>query len=247
MLNNAIILAAGRGGRLKPFTNDTPKALLSLEDDYKLIDIIFQSLKKNLVGNVSIVVGYMYNSIVQYVSAKYSFPDFSICYILNRDYDKTNTAYSLLLTCPALQNGGLIINGDTLISPSSLEKLSKFNGTCVGISHRNVDDEAVKVVYEPNNKVSAIGKKVKGIAEYVGVAKIEPTFGSLMCKQLNYLFSFNKELLKSLYYDDVINHLLCYHPVYAVDLTDEIVMDIDTMEDLNYAKRLLSNYKRMFK
>ena len=247
MSDTVIILAAGRGRRLKPFTNGTPKALLKIEDDYKLVDFIFQSLKENLVRNVSIVVGYRYNSIVRYISTKYLFPDFSICYILNREYDETNTAYSLLLTCSALRRGGLIINGDTLISPSSLKKLSKFKGTCIGVSRRNVDDEAVKVVYERNNKVSAIGKKVEGIAEYVGVAKIEPIFGSLMCEQLTHYFCFNKDFLKSLYYDDVINYLLCRHPVYAVDLTDEMVMDIDTMEDLNCARRLLPNYKGMFK
>jgi len=247
MINTAIILTAGRGRRLKPLTNRTPKALLSLKGDFNVLDFIFHSLNEVGIKNITMVVGYRYTSIVKYVSSRYYLPKFSICYFFNKQFRDTNTAYSLWLSCSILQRGGLIINGDTLASSSSLKEVFDFEGTCIGVSRTNVDEEAVKVLVDHNKRVVAIGKNVNGIAEYVGIAKIEPEFASLMCKRLNHFHQIDQNLLNSLYYDDVINDLLKDHPVYAVDLTDETIIDVDTIEDLKRARQILSDHSGVFR
>jgi L-glutamine-phosphate cytidylyltransferase len=53
----AVILAAGRGTRLKPFTDKTPKTLLKVKDK----TILEQSLDKlpREINEVIIVIGYL--------------------------------------------------------------------------------------------------------------------------------------------------------------------------------------------
>jgi choline kinase len=243
----AVILAAGSGKRLRPLTDNLPKILLPLSGNYRILDLTFKALKENGIHDITIVVGYKYEMIVNYIARNYPFPEFSVSYIFNPIYDRTNTAYSLLLSCTILKKeGGIIINGDTLFSPSSLRKLLNFRGSCVGISHTNVDQEAVKVIYDDNNRILAIGKNIEGKAEYVGICKVEPLFGHLLCEQLNYCFKSKKDLFYSQYYDDIINQLTHRYPIYAVDLTEDVAMDIDTREDLDKAKLILENSKERF-
>jgi len=59
MFKYTLIIAAGRGERLKPFTDDHPKALLNVDET----PLISYSLKQliNGIEHVSITVGYQAN------------------------------------------------------------------------------------------------------------------------------------------------------------------------------------------
>ena len=54
----AIILAAGLGTRLKDTAHNSPKCLLNIDKDKKLIEIQLEILNKLGVHNVVVVTGY---------------------------------------------------------------------------------------------------------------------------------------------------------------------------------------------
>lgn len=56
-IQRAIILAAGRGERMKPLTDTVPKPLI-LVNGSRMIDTIIQSLRRNGITEIYVVTGY---------------------------------------------------------------------------------------------------------------------------------------------------------------------------------------------
>ena len=55
----AIILAAGLGTRLRPMTDNTPKALIKVKDK-PLVEYQIEFLKENGIDEIIVVVGYLH-------------------------------------------------------------------------------------------------------------------------------------------------------------------------------------------
>lgn len=55
----AIILAGGKGTRLRPFTYSLPKPLMPIGGEMPILEIILTQLKKNEFTNITIAVNYM--------------------------------------------------------------------------------------------------------------------------------------------------------------------------------------------
>ncbi len=101
-MTNAIILAAGKGGRLLPLTKNIPKPLLSVWDE-RIIERQIRFLKEAKIENITIVVGYLYENFL-YLKDKYS----NIDIVINDLYDSTNNFYSLFLVRDRLKNTWII-------------------------------------------------------------------------------------------------------------------------------------------
>jgi len=56
-MKQAVILAAGEGQRLRPFTVTRPKAMLSIADK-PILRYVVESLAQNGIRNIVLVVGY---------------------------------------------------------------------------------------------------------------------------------------------------------------------------------------------
>ncbi|WP_433862847.1 sugar phosphate nucleotidyltransferase [Sphingobacterium thalpophilum] len=104
-MTNAIILAAGKGGRLLPLTEKVPKPLLSIWGD-SIIERQIRFLVEAGVNHITIVVGYLYEQFL-FLTDKY--PDLEI--VINSQYEATNNFYSLFLVRNRLKNTW-IIEGD---------------------------------------------------------------------------------------------------------------------------------------
>ena len=59
---NVIILAAGKGERLKPLTNETPKCLVKLFGK-SLLDWQIETFRKLGISDITIITGYKNESI----------------------------------------------------------------------------------------------------------------------------------------------------------------------------------------
>lgn len=85
--NKAIIVAAGLGSRLGDLTKDIPKSLLKIGKD-TIIERNINTLKKNGIEDIGIVVGYKKEKIMELLGDGYT-------YIFNPFYENTNNMASL--------------------------------------------------------------------------------------------------------------------------------------------------------
>ena len=56
-INNAIIMAAGMGTRMRPLTNETPKPLVKV-NGIRMIESIIQALHQENITDITVVTGY---------------------------------------------------------------------------------------------------------------------------------------------------------------------------------------------
>lgn len=125
---NAIIMAAGKGERLKPLTELTPKPLIKI-NNVPMIENIISSLKKKGVNDITIVTGYLKEKF-EYLKDKYQ-----ISIINNPDYDKANNISSLYYARNKLGKT-IILDGDQIINNLDIIKtdFNKSGYVCVPIN-----------------------------------------------------------------------------------------------------------------
>lgn len=115
-IENAIIMAAGLGTRMRPLTYKTPKPLIRVAGK-PMIESIIEGLHQNGIHDISIVVGYLsqhFNYLVQ------KFPGVKL--IDNPYYNQYNNISSLYVARNELKNT-VILDGDQLvINPELLSK-----------------------------------------------------------------------------------------------------------------------------
>ena len=64
---HAVILAGGRGVRLRPYTTRLPKPLVPIGDEFSILDIVLTQLAQQGFERVTLAIGYLGNLIRAYV------------------------------------------------------------------------------------------------------------------------------------------------------------------------------------
>ena len=104
----AIILAGGKGTRLKPYTTLIPKPLVPIGGKYSILEIILKQLKNSGFTEVTIAVNHLSQLIISYFGdgSKYGL---SIDYSLEEDELSTIGPLTLIENLP---ESFLVMNGD---------------------------------------------------------------------------------------------------------------------------------------
>ena len=97
----AIILAAGLGTRLRPMTENTPKALVKVNQK-PLVEYQIEFLKERGIDEIIIVIGYLKEQF-DYLKEKYG-----VRLVFNDKYADYNNFYSLYLVKEDLANTALL-------------------------------------------------------------------------------------------------------------------------------------------
>ena len=234
------ILLAGMGKRLRPYTEDTPKALLELCNGRLIIDsyLTILSRYRNNIDNIFVVVGYLKEKIIEYISRKY--PELRVRYVVNNIYNITNTSYSLYLAINeyiklnAVSKGMLIINGDVVIKDDIFKDLDWSESFLVSVDY-NVDPESVKVS-TMGDRVIEIGKDIDSGLEYIGIMYLLNDHLKIYYSKLRDLMS--KPRYRILYYDDILNMVLNQFKLKNYLISSEILLEVDTLEDYKRARSL---------
>jgi choline kinase len=148
----AVVLAAGRGSRLQPHTDGTPKGLLSLGPT-TLMHRSVEILRRCGVDDISFVVGYRQEAF------RSAFPA-GVRFYENPSWETTDQAGSLLTARAAFTDDVLVVTGD-LFCPertyADLLRLDAAVAVAVDRSPRPFDDTIEKVRLEAG-RITAIGK-----------------------------------------------------------------------------------------
>jgi choline kinase len=175
-----LVLAAGAGRRLRPYTDRLPKALVPVDGDRTVLDVILANFASVGLRDVGVVVGYAAEAVAERRAELERRHGVRLELVQNDRAEDWNNAYSLWCARDLLTEGVLLSNGDTVHPVSVEESLLGSEGAPLRIA---VDDlkllahEEMKIQLAEDGGLSRITKQLDPAAaagEYIGVSLIEP-------------------------------------------------------------------------
>jgi len=113
----AVILAAGEGKRLRPFTETMPKVMIPVANK-PLLEYVIDSVKNSGINEIITVVGYKKEVIMEYFR---NYEDIEIKYVVQEK--QLGTAHALLQTKEYVDDTFIVLSGDNIIDKASISKL----------------------------------------------------------------------------------------------------------------------------
>ncbi|WP_330238742.1 phosphocholine cytidylyltransferase family protein [Streptomyces sp. NBC_00525] len=247
-----MILAAGAGRRLRPYTDTLPKALVPVgpegdEESITVVDLALGNFAEVGLTEVAIIVGYRKEALYERKAALEAKYGVSITLIDNDKAEEWNNAYSLWCGRDALKDGVLLANGDT-VHPVSVEKsllAARGEGKKIILALDTVKqlaDEEMKVVVDPAEGVRRITKLMdpaEATGEYIGVTLIEAEAAEALADALRTTFERDPDL----YYEDGYQELV--NRGFKIDVEpigDVQWVEIDNHDDLAKGRKIACQY-----
>lgn len=238
----AIILAAGKGTRLKPLTDNIPKPLVKI-NHISILEYILDTLIKLNITEIALIVSYKKEIIQKQITNKYKTAN--ITYITQEQ--PLGTSHATLQTKDFIKDLDFIsINGDVIYDINILKKL---------IKHPNSNVLALKEITEPR-KAAAVTIKGNLTENIQELEKHE--MEQLMQKQKAYgtigIYKFSPEIFKAIQqtthskrneYEipDAIKILINQKKVHYT-LNPEYWLGIEDLNNLEEAKKWYSNLSK---
>ena len=157
---HAIILAAGKGTRLLPMTEYTPKPLIEIHKK-PIMAYQLDALYKGGIDGVTVVVGYLGESTKAFVEHYNKEHGTNADVVVNNDYDTTNNMYSLWLAREKMKNGSIVSNGDVIYSANVIKGLLQSEKeSAFAVAPHMYDEESMKVQLRQDGTIHTISKKI---------------------------------------------------------------------------------------
>ena len=141
----AVILAAGRGTRIRSVHGEHPKCLIEV-DNGTILDHQLDALAMVGINEVAIVVGYEEEQIIAHVNARRLLTQ-RIHFIENPGFAITNNIYSLWLALDWLRHDSFIVlNADVIFDPEILHLAMRPQAPISMVMDPLWRDETMKVI-----------------------------------------------------------------------------------------------------
>lgn len=240
----AVILAAGASRRLRPLTDTTPKCLLKVGGK-TLLQRTIDNVLDNGISDFVFVTGYLEPMIRDHVEG--NFKGINSIFLHNADFENNNNSYSLWMTRDAVTGPMLLLDSDILFDAGIIGKLlncGKDNALAVNSTHEP-DEEQMKVILDEDRNVLQIGKHLPlnaSAGESIGIE----LFSSYLVKDLyailnrKIIIENNVNEFYETSFQEVIDNSAAGRKIHAVDVSDLMCMEIDTVEDLIKAQSIFS-------
>ncbi|MEU3224126.1 phosphocholine cytidylyltransferase family protein [Streptomyces sp. NPDC006976] len=242
-----LVLAAGAGRRLRPYTDTLPKALVPVDGDKTILDLTLANFAEIGLTEVAIVVGYRKEAVYARKEELEATYGLKLILIDNDKAEEWNNAYSLWCAREVLKRGVLLANGDT-VHPVSVERTlldARGRGQKIILALdtvKNLADEEMKVVVEDGKGVRRITKLMdpaEATGEYIGLTLIEPEAAEELADALKATFERDPDL----YYEDGYQELV--NRGFTVDVApigDVSWVEIDNHDDLAKGREIACRY-----
>ena len=140
-IKSAIILAAGRGKRLKSLTDDRPKSLLKVRGQV-LIERLIEQLQAKGIDDICVVTGYKH-SMFDYLNEKYG-----VTLVYNKKWFCTNNIITFIKAFEERSRcltsyGTIMLDSDLYIEDDSIIQ-TKIDGSGYYLEHSNDADKCSK-------------------------------------------------------------------------------------------------------
>ncbi|GAB3151663.1 phosphocholine cytidylyltransferase family protein [Micromonospora sonneratiae] len=240
-----MVLAAGAGRRLRPYTDTLPKALVPVDGETTILDISLRNLAAVGLTDVTVVVGYAAEAVEARQAALQDRYGVKITLVHNDKAEEWNNAYSLWLARDHFAQGALLVNGDT-VHPVSVEQtlLAKRGpGILLAIDAvKKCADEEMKTTFDANGQLTRITKLMdpaEAFGEYIGATLIEPHAAAGLADALEATWRRDPNL----YYEDGYQEYAERGgEVRAATIGDVPWVEVDNHADLARAREIACHY-----
>jgi choline kinase len=234
-----VILAAGMAKRLRPLTDEKPKCLLEVGGKTLLqrtVDAMISAGVKEFV----VVTGYRENMIREFLTVNY--PQYTVHFIDNPDYEHNNNIFSLWLAMQQLHGSEvLLMDSDILCDPEAVRRVARKTNPALAMQQHELGEEEMKIVVDEAGRITEISKTCSpadAIGESVGIEKMTPTYTEAIYQELRKMIL--DEGLIDIFYERAFERLIPQgHTFEVVDTTDLFSYELDTPEDLEKASAAL--------
>lgn len=242
-----LVLAAGAGRRLRPYTDTLPKALVPVDGETTVLDLTLANFAEVGLTEVAIVVGYRKEAVYARKEELEATYGLKLTLIDNDKAEEWNNAYSLWCARDVLKQGVILANGDT-VHPVSVEKTllaARGDGQKIILALdtvKHLADEEMKVITADGQGVQKITKLMDpatATGEYIGVTLIEPDAAEQLADALKTTFERDPDL----YYEDGYQELV--HRGFQIDVAPigEVKwVEIDNHDDLAKGREIACQY-----
>ncbi|MGW3914576.1 phosphocholine cytidylyltransferase family protein [Streptomyces sp. NPDC005070] len=247
-----LVLAAGAGRRLRPYTDSLPKALVpvgpaGIEDSITVLDLTLGNFAEIGLTEVGIIVGYRKEAVYDRKAALEEKYGLKITLIDNDKAEEWNNAYSLWCGRDALKDGVILANGDT-VHPVSVERTllaARGDGKKIILALDTVKklaDEEMKVVVDPDKGVQKITKLMEpseATGEYIGVTLIEGVAAAELADALKTVWETDPQQFYEHGYQELVNRGF---QIDVAPIGEVKWVEIDNHDDLAKGREIACQY-----
>jgi choline kinase len=241
-----MVLAAGAGRRLRPYTDTLPKALVPVDGETTILDIALRNLAAVDLRDVVVIVGYAAQAVHDRKAELERRHGVRLTLVHNDKAEEWNNAYSLWCAREYFGQGALLVNGDT-VHPVSVEQtlLSAPATTDILLAVDDVKtlgEEEMKVTLTEEGYLREITKQMdpaRAYGEYIGATLIRPGAAERLADALKATFERDPQL----YYEDGYAEMVArgekigVAPIGTVDW-----VEVDDHNDLAKARQIAARY-----
>ena len=238
-----MVLAAGAGRRLRPYTDTLPKTLVPVDGDRTILDVSLANFARVGLRDVVLVTGYKSGALEERRAALEAEHGVALELVFNDRAEEWNNAYSLWCAREHFQRGVVLVNGDTIAPVSVTEALVAASGgdhdLILALDDLKVlGEEEMKVRLDAEGLLTGINKALdpgSAAGEYIGLTLIEPQAAEPLASALQATFERDPQL----YYEDGFKELadrggrIGAAPIGAVEW-----VEVDDQADLARAREV---------
>ena len=240
-----MVLAAGAGRRLRPYTDTLPKALVPVDDETTILDLTLSNFSKVGLKDVAVIVGYKSQAVEDRKKDLESRHGVNLELIFNDKAEEWNNAYSLWCARDLFSQGFLLANGDTVHPVGVQETLLANRGPAILLAVDTVKklaEEEMKLTIDCAGNLAKITKLMDpqtAFGEYIGLTLVEPDAAEKLTASLETTWKLNPDL----YYEDGYQEYVDRGGVINLQPIGEVSwVEVDNHDDLAKARSIACHY-----
>jgi choline kinase len=240
-----MVLAAGAGRRLRPYTDTLPKALVPVDDETTILDLTLSNFSKVGLKDVAVIVGYKSEAVEDRKKDLESRHGVNLELIFNDKAEEWNNAYSLWCARDLFSQGFLLANGDTVHPVGVQETLLSNRGPAILLAVDTVKklaEEEMKLTIDCAGNLAKITKLMdpqSAFGEYIGLTLVEPEAAEKLSSALETTWKLNPDL----YYEDGYQEYVDRGGVINLQPIGEVSwVEVDNHDDLAKARSIACHY-----